>query len=263
MAFKNILCIIKTTQYERWESLQKENQHHTEFVQKVKSLLKGMNVVYSRLMKKGKFDLVITCGGDGTFLAAAEKVGKTPILGLNSNYHKDPKSGSIGALTSVDIRNVERRLGKLREGKYNIKKLKRLQVKINGKIVPRAAFNEMYVGNSTPFKSTDIEVRYKQKVERFNCSGVLVCSSTGSKAWFRNAGGRPFKGEKMGFLIREPNLDRKPAFVKGKCRNLVIIPNAPGHVIAFDSKDNVVSLKSYDKVQIMLDEKKSLNVVRF
>ncbi len=266
-----ILCIVKTTQYEktdvtagRWESLRKEYQHHTSFMRKVKELLNDMDVTYATSMKKGKYDLVITCGGDGTFLAAAEHVGSTPILGLNSNYHKDPKSGSIGALTSVDIRNLERRIKKLKNGKYKITKLKRLQVKINGKVVPRSAFNEIYVGNATPFKSTDIEVRYKRKVERFNCSGVLVCSVTGSRAWFRNAGGKPFRSEKIGFLVREPNLDRKPKFVKGKYKGeLVIIPNADGHVIAFDSKDKVVSLRSGDTVRISVDGKKAISVVTF
>src|SRR3989338_7560756 len=181
MKIKTITCIIKTTQYERYlksplwkklpsekkESLRQEHQHHTAFVAALQHYLRKefrFKVTYSKSAsrilatnkKAAETDLIMTVGGDGTFLEAAQYAGKIPIVGVNSNYQPDPKHGSIGALTSIDSRNFRERLGRLQRGGFIMQKLPLLTVKVNGKIMPQHAVNEIFIVNKKSYKSTDI-----------------------------------------------------------------------------------------------------------
>src|SRR5262245_11564603 len=66
------------------------DQKHNESFSTVKKVLKskGIKADFSyrsdRFNERG-YDLILTVGGDGTFLDASHHVFKTPILGLNSS----------------------------------------------------------------------------------------------------------------------------------------------------------------------------------
>ncbi|HIJ10439.1 TPA: hypothetical protein HA278_00145, partial [Candidatus Woesearchaeota archaeon] len=160
-----ILCLLKTTGYElhrtRWGSLplftKKHLQENHTVQQKAEKVLRDAlhetdwNVTYVKDTTKHKFDcddydLVLTLGGDGTFLSAAQHCSSTSILGINSNPHTNPKKGSIGALTSVCIKDIRNVLQKIQQKQYNIETWPRLHAMINGKSLSQTAVNEIYIG---------------------------------------------------------------------------------------------------------------------
>lgn len=281
MAFGNIFCLIKTTQYEKMrpqtrraipaatrKALRSEYREHQRFLQKVKSFLEQQRVTYARRILPrhfhSHFDLIITIGGDGTFLEAAQAFPNIPLLGCNSNRHADTKEGSIGALTTIDSRNISQRIPSLFAGNYSLSRWPLLQVRIKGKLLPNVAVNDIFIGNRKAYKSSDISIIYQGKEERFNCSGVIISTAVGSTAWYRNAGGKQFQTG-MAFLVREPNSDRRPGFTKGALspgEKIVIVPNSQSYLLSFDSRNPPVPLKPQQAVEIEL-RKKTLSIIHF
>ncbi|MBI2045071.1 NAD(+)/NADH kinase [Candidatus Pacearchaeota archaeon] len=171
----------------------------------IKSFLHGkrFRVVGAGSLNKNIFsgvDLVITLGGDGTFLRAASFVKNQLILGINSN----PKA-SEGALTSFNadaVYLVKEILG----GKFKILIRQRISVWKNGKLLDKPALNEAYIGSRSQFHTSRYKIYFNGKCEEHRSSGVLISTGTGSTAWYSSAGGRPFHyaDKKLKFIVREP-----------------------------------------------------------
>lgn len=145
-------------------------------------------------------DLVITLGGDGTFIEAANLIEDSFILGINSS-----PSSSEGALTSIDINEVHC-LKEILAGKFNLRLRQRAEVKLNGERLNGYATNEVYIGAKSQFHSSRYVIRYKELEEEQRSSGVIISTGTGSAAWHKSAGGTEFSSEerKLSFIVREP-----------------------------------------------------------
>ncbi|MDO8517587.1 MAG: NAD(+)/NADH kinase, partial [Nanoarchaeota archaeon] len=61
-------------------------------------------------------DLVISIGGDGTFLSASHFIDNQLILGVNNNVAQ-----SEGALCSIDLIKLEEKISKIIQGNYTVK----------------------------------------------------------------------------------------------------------------------------------------------
>jgi len=150
-------------------------------------------------------DLIISVGGDGTFLSASHFIENQPILGVNSNTKR-----SEGALTSSTLENLEKKLKKIIKGKFKIKNYERIQTKIKTdkkELLTKPALNEIFIGNINPHHISNYIIKKKKFKEFQKSSGILVTTGTGSKAWYKAMGGKPFKGIKkeLRFKIREPS----------------------------------------------------------
>jgi NAD+ kinase len=119
-------------------------------------------------------DLIVSIGGDGTFLFAAATAGSTPIVGVNL--------GEVGFLNAVDpadaVDTVGRLLAELRAGDpLPIRGLDRLAV--TGAAVD-PAINEIVIqaptrGAATPLALTiDVD---EQRYHRTSADGVMVATS--------------------------------------------------------------------------------------
>ncbi len=285
MILNKILCIVKKTELEKYKIDQDKNlprgikewlrlghNNHLTFLTKFKEIAQKFKLPITYITTdevksvKPRYDLIITVGGDGAFLLATKYFKNIPLLGFNSNFHDHPKQGSVGALTSGNISNLEKVLKELKMGKVNTTFLPSLSVRINSKEMNIPVVNEIYLGNKKPYKSSDLTIIYNNKEERFNCSGLLVSTFTGSTAWYKNGGGKSFRDGNFAFLIREPNKDRKPTRSQGLLKNkerLVVYPNSPGHIISSDSRDPIIELKTFDKIEIGLSKNKLIEVVKF
>ena len=285
MILKKILCVVKKTELERYKVYSKKSlppsikkwlnlghKNHLTFLKKFKAIASkyGLPITYVTTNQvkdiHSKYDMIITLGGDGAFILATKYFRKTPLLGFNSNSHKHPKQGSIGALTSGNISNLEKRLKQLKEGKFKIVPLSSLSIKINSKLINIPVVNEIYLGNKNPYRSSDLTIIHDKKEERFNCSGIIVSTFTGSTAWYKNGGGKPFKEDEFALLIREPNKDRKPTLTQmilKEKEKLTIYPNSPDHIISVDSREEIVPLKTFDKIEINYSTCNLIEVVKF
>ena len=136
----------------------------------------------------GSSDLVVSIGGDGTFLFVAREAGDAPILGVNL--------GEVGFLNAVPpedaVEAVSRSVDRLRRGEaLEGTSVDRLQVNGDGWDLP-PALNEIVVhgprrghgGGATVDVRIDGEPYAESHVD-----GVLVATPTGSTAYNLSEGG--------------------------------------------------------------------------
>jgi NAD+ kinase len=147
-------------------------------------------------------DLVISVGGDGTFIRVSHFLDEQYILGINSE-----PSSSEGALCSIDCTELKK-IRKVISGAFEVKKRNRVQVRINGELIEKKALNEIYFGSRNQFHTSRYVVLVGERVEEQRSSGLLVVTSTGSGAWYKSAGGEDFGGEGLRYIVREPYVSR-------------------------------------------------------
>lgn len=127
-------------------------------------------------------DLVVSVGGDGTLIDASHFIhDSTPILGVNSDC-----GPSIGFSCSCDKNNFRYALENLDKLPRTI--ASRIQVELNGKLIPKFVLNDVLVADENPGSASDI-VLNSQRAPRNN-SGLLVSTAIGSTAFMYQAGGR-------------------------------------------------------------------------
>jgi len=209
--FENILIVYN----------EKLSEKHLATLDNVEDILKEKEIeFYSVEVKDLQFscfkdkDLIITIGGDGTFIAASSFTKNQKILGINS----EPEQ-SEGFLTSIKENELEK-LKEILDGKYKIIKRQRIQVKRNNILLPKLALNDVYLGSSSQFHTSRYIINYKENKEEQRSSGILISTGSGSTAWYKSAGGNPFsfEEEKLKFLIREPYSGNlyKPTILNGE-----------------------------------------------
>jgi NAD+ kinase len=148
--------------------------------------------------------LLVTLGGDGTFLAGARTAAPRgiPILGVNL--------GRLGFLTEVEADQLEDGLTRFLDGKYRVEERTILQVTLSRgpKALTRAiGLNEVVVDHSGDARMLRVEIDVGgQAVGVIDADGVMVATATGSTAYALASGGP----------ILEPTL-----------RDLVLVPMNP------------------------------------
>jgi NAD+ kinase len=148
--------------------------------------------------------LLITLGGDGTFLSGARLAAprRIPILGVNL--------GRLGFLTELEADQLESSLARFAEGAYRIEERTMLQVTLSrsGRSVAKAiGLNEVVVDHSGEARMLRVEIDVAgQAVGVIDADGVIVATATGSTAYALASGGP----------ILEPTL-----------RDLVLVPMNP------------------------------------
>jgi len=197
---------------------EKISSNHAEVIEKVKQIIgkKLKLIVKAGDLQSHLFqdiDLVVTIGGDGTFIRAASYLKNTPIIGINSE-----SSTSEGALTSINESQLHE-LVQILDGKFKTIKRKRIQVIRNGIALDKLALNDVFVGSKNQFHTSRYIIEFNGRKEEQRSSGVLICSGSGSHAWYKSAGGESFgfDEDKMCFLVREPFWRRvfRPSIIQG------------------------------------------------
>ncbi|MBU0957660.1 MAG: NAD(+)/NADH kinase [Nanoarchaeota archaeon] len=221
----------------------KDSKTHLETIEKVRDILnsKEFNIKKSDELEKTDFenlDLVLTIGGDGTFIKAAHYIiNETPILGINS----EPEF-SEGYLKSIKNNELEK-LKEILNGNFKIIKRQRAKIIHNNKEIEFPALNDVYIGSAYQFHTSRYDIEFKGKTEEHRSSGVVVSTGTGSTAWFESAGGNTFnfEEEKLQFIVREPYTGNiyNPTILKGEINpgeELTIkSKRTEGGIIALDS----------------------------
>ncbi|MBP5557376.1 MAG: NAD(+)/NADH kinase [Bacteroidales bacterium] len=130
-------------------------------------------------------DFMLSIGGDGTFIDAANLVGDSgiPILGINT--------GRIGFLTNVNRNNYREAFDFLQNTDYQIENRSLLQIKSdNGIVLPSDfALNDISIH---PHGDSINTVHVETNGERLNTywgDGLIVATPTGSTAYSLSCGG--------------------------------------------------------------------------
>ncbi len=209
-------------------------------------------------------DLVLSLGGDGTFLRTSHYNDKTPQFGVNP-YPKDKE----GFFTRATCPDFEKKFDLLMAGKSKVGKLLRLEASINGTPVEELALNEFYIGPRKPYGLFNYELEVDGKKEFQRSSGLLLSTPAGSYAWAKSAGGEvlPLYGDVFQLIAREPYARtlHKPAMmtkmilahdsvvrVKAKSFFGLLVADSVSEEHEFN-EDDVVEIKVSEKPLLFVD----------
>ena len=143
-------------------------------------------------------DLMLSIGGDGTFLDAASLTYKTgiPLAGINC--------GRLGFLADIAITDIEEALSQFIEGAYTVEFRSALEL-IEPKGVfgeNRVALNELTVQKRDNSSMITIETSINnQFLANYWADGMIVATPTGSTAYSLSVGGPIMTPQLRGLLL--------------------------------------------------------------
>ena len=218
---------------------------------------KGLETIYSwknTFSKKdlNNIDLVIAIGGDGTILSASHYLLDCPLLAVNLS----PET-SEGALATLSILQLDKKLDEILNNKHTTENLERIQILINSSILPLLALNEVFIANEKAYLVSKYKIKFKDKEEIHKSSGIIASTGTGSTAWFKSANGLPFSQQSkfIRFIIREPFIRNisLPSMLNGQINekeSLALSPLVPS-ILSIDSIREF-SIKPGDKITLTI-----------
>ena len=121
-------------------------------------------------------DMVISIGGDGTFLKAASRVGKKniPILGINT--------GRLGFLADISPEEMEETIDEIYNNHYKVEERSVLQLKY--------ALNEIAVLKRDSSSMISIHTAINgAHLTTYQADGLVIATPTGSTAYSLSVGG--------------------------------------------------------------------------
>ena len=199
--------LLKLLQRGHSDALDMQRAHtvHEEAMEAVVHALRQLPVEFelayrADLEATGRYDLVVSVGGDGTFLQAARSVEHTPILGVNSDPQRSEAvfcAATPKTFLSLCRRALEGRLPEL--------KLYRLVATLNGKRLPYRAINDILMVHDDPATMSRYRLRVGTREESQKTSGLWVSTAAGSSSAVWAAGGRrlPWGAKKFQYRPRE------------------------------------------------------------
>ena len=170
-------------------------------------------------------DCVVSIGGDGTFLQAAQWVGRreTPILGINT--------GHLGFLASYSLEDTDELLEVVADGRGRLERRAVIEVSCDG--MPSDfwpyALNEVAVlkGDSASMVNVNAEIDGYFLAD-YMSDGLVVATPTGSTAYNLSLGG-PILQPTLSCLVLSPvaahSLTMRPLVVSGDSR-IVLTPKS-------------------------------------
>ncbi|MBN1633299.1 MAG: NAD(+)/NADH kinase [Ignavibacteria bacterium] len=196
-----------------------------------KNLIKLINKDYKKIavliFKKliSDINILISLGGDGTFLNTVRLLGKKqiPVLGLNL--------GALGFMAEVSPEEIENFISDIENGNYKVIDLCVIQSKSkNGKVLN--AINEIVIDKSKSIRVIELEIMYRNEyVVNFLGDGVLISSPTGSTGYSLSAGGpiiSPYSKVLLITPICPHTLNFRP----------IVVPDDGNIIIKVKSKEN-------------------------
>ncbi len=145
----------------------------------------------SRKIFSSRSGIILSVGGDGTFLRAAKYSfdNEIPVLGINV--------GNLGFLTEIETSNISQTLDGLISGDYHLEKRMLLEgilfkqgrrVKDTG--LPDLALNEFAITRSMSEKVIRMEIIVNDvSIKKLTADGIIIATPTGSTAYSLSAGG--------------------------------------------------------------------------
>lgn len=163
-------------------------------------------------------DLMIAVGGDGTFLDASHSLEDIPLLGVNSS-----SSSSFGHFCLANQKNVAQILDGILDDSLRPSDLLRLELVMNGSVLPELVLNEVLIAHSNPAATSRYFIGFDGEEEEQRSSGIWVGTASGSTGSLRSAGGPVMRiiDDSYQFLVREACIRPKQSFrfLKGILNN--------------------------------------------
>lgn len=126
--------------------------------------------------------ILLSLGGDGTFLNSARLVGKKniPILGVNL--------GNLGFLAEVRTNEITSFLKEILKGHYRITERVILEADVKGKKF--YGLNDIVIDKANSIRMINIDAFYNdEKIFKLVADGIIVSTPTGSTGYSLSSGG--------------------------------------------------------------------------
>ena len=148
----------------------------------------GINPQHKSLIVDNNFyaDVVLSIGGDGTFLRAAQRVGDKgfPILGINT--------GRLGFLADVPVNDIDKALEEIYKNNYSIEERSMLSLEISNfeGVYKSVALNEIAILKRDISSMITIRVEINESLlNNYEADGLVIATPTGSTAYSMSVGG--------------------------------------------------------------------------
>ena len=208
-------------------------------------------------------DMVISLGGDGTFLKAAEKVGAAgiPIVGINT--------GHLGFLADVSTDKMEIFLDCIHTGRYEVRSRSVLRAEIFSPDDSRPnpivlhALNEVAVTKHDSASMISIQAYVNGEIlTTYRSDGLLVCTPTGSTAYSLSAGGpiiHPQSDVMLLTAVAPHSLNMRPIIISDDKTIELIVDSRSGHFLVaadgqssyFDAGTRLVFCKAPYRINVV------------
>ena len=188
-------------------------------------------------------DILMVLGGDGTLLGVARDISNNydiPILGINI--------GNLGFLSSVDIKDLDKAIDKIKKNEYNIqdRTMLRCYVKESDREKNGVALNDVVISRGTLSRMIKFNVVIDGKTySSFKGDGLIIATPTGSTAYSFSAGG-PFIYPSVDVITLTP-----------------ICPHSKSMQPMVLSSDSVIELQAEnnnDEIYVTFDGQKSIKI---
>lgn len=229
------------------KTVSKAHEQHLQSLDQVVAALAARGIACDVVSRAEPFqiaadvDLIITVGGDGTFLHSAREASNIPILGVNS-----AKPSSLGHFCLADGDTIGEVLDSIISGKRRWHRLARLQLVLNGEPLPVPVLNEVLVHDVHPAGPCDYILTIGDTTEVQSTSGIYISTASGSTAVNRSAGGRilPITQRQFLYLVREPGM--RPG-VQWKLRKGALSPHSVVKIVSRMADGRVFADGKYGK----------------
>ncbi|MEF8797863.1 MAG: NAD(+)/NADH kinase [Candidatus Bipolaricaulota bacterium] len=159
------------------------------------------------LTEEGKETILLSLGGDGTFLRASDMIAPylVPILGINL--------GKLGFLSGLNFSELENGLNSMLENGFSINNLTRLRCRVEPEnsleSLSFTALNEVVISRGEFTGLAEVELFLdSKKVATYPGDGLIVSTPTGSTAYSLSCGGPLITRNTSAFSITPLNVHK-------------------------------------------------------
>lgn len=185
------------------------HEEHISCLQTVKDELAKRNIEFTCVARIDfdtrvhDIDLMISVGGDGTFLDASHFVESVPMLGVNSS-----KSSSFGHFCLADQNNFAQLLDQICSADLRPESILRLELELNGEVLKQRPLNEILIAHNHPAATSRYLLQLDGVKEEQRSSGIWIGTPAGSTGSLRSAGGdvQQITDHEFQYVVREPCL---------------------------------------------------------
>jgi len=197
---------------------------------------------------KNEADVIITIGGDGTFLRTARVFNSKPIIGVNV--------GTFGFLTIYGQENIRQALEDLVSGRWSLEERVTVKATVEGRTV--IALNDITINVTGSSRMLSLNVKVDgQNLFDFRGDGLLISTPTGSTAYNLSAGG-PILYPTMEALVITPicphKLSLRPVVVPARSRIEAFVSSRTEDMILSADGQEIIPLKSGNHIFFTRDD---------
>ena len=185
--------------------IKRSHEVHYQSLKGVENTLKRHGIKFDhryrgKAFNENRYDLIISIGGDGTFLDAARNIRFKPIVGVNSDT-----GHSVGRFCAADRRNFPGIFEKILKDQFKILPIQRMEMAVNGHSLNKLVLNDILICHSGPAAMSHYILVVNGRKEQQRSSGLWISTAAGSTGAMRSAGGRvlPLASDQFQYMPRE------------------------------------------------------------